>query len=134
MIRTLVTAALFLSGSLLAADLSGIWIGQIPVRKGDPRDIAFKFTQNGSRLSGKIYGDYKSSPIVEGTVSGDQITFVIATQEQAGNQTNDVNLIFKGVIKGEQIELTREREGPPVGESNPANSEFKPAFTLKRLL
>ena len=48
-------ALLMLSAySLLAENLAGIWAGQIPGRNGgDPQDIAFKLTQEGTKIGGK---------------------------------------------------------------------------------
>ena len=43
-------AGLLCASALLGADLTGIWVGQIPGRNGEPQDVAFKFTQNGATL------------------------------------------------------------------------------------
>src|SRR5580692_583439 len=103
-------AVFFLAATLAGSDLSGIWVGQIPNRNGDLLDIAFKLTQDGANLSGKLYGDYGSSPIVKGSVDGDQILFIVVSPEQNGNQINSSRLRFTGHIDGSEIELTRERE------------------------
>jgi hypothetical protein len=108
--RAILTGLLPLCTCLCGADLSGIWTGQIPTRNNEKLDIAFQLKQNGTTLSGKLYGDYKSTPIVEGKVNGDQIVFVVITSEQAGNQINETRLKFTGTLKDGEIELTRERE------------------------
>jgi hypothetical protein len=127
-----------LAATLAGADLSGIWVGQIPGRNGDLLDIAFKFTQDGANLSGKLYGDYGSSPIVKGSVDGDQILFVVVTPEQAGNQINSSRLRFTGHIQGAELELTRERESSTnAGNGGAVESRKgnpKQTFRLKRLL
>jgi hypothetical protein len=69
--RKLLALALLSTFTLAAADFAGIWIGQIPGRNGEPQDVAFKFTQTGSTLGGKLYGDYHSAPISEGRIAGD---------------------------------------------------------------
>ena len=123
--------------NLLGADLTGIWIGQIPGRTGDLQDIAFKFTQDGAALGGKLYGDYQSTPITEGKISGDQVTFLVIAPEQAGNQINRTRLRFSGTLKDGEIELTREREGS-TNAGNGGGVQFrgntKQTFRLKRLL
>jgi hypothetical protein len=123
--------------TLSAADLAGIWVGQIPGRNGDLQDVAFKFTQTGATLGGKLYGDYQSTPISEGKISGDQITFLVIAQEQAGNQINQTRLRFTGTIQTGEIELTREREGA-TNAGNGGSVQFrgntKQTFRLKRLL
>src|SRR6266487_1477064 len=89
--------------TLAGADLSGIWVGQLPTRNGDFTDIAFKFTQQGTKLGGKLYGDYQSTAIIEGKISGDEITFVVIAQEQNGNQINESRLRFTGSMKNGEI-------------------------------
>jgi len=102
---------LVVCGSAFGADLAGIWTGLIPVgRNGDLQDISFKFAQNGTTLSGKLYGEYQSAPIIEGKITGDKIDFVVIAQEQAGNQISDSKLRFTGTIQNGEIELTRQRE------------------------
>ena len=129
---------LFCSVALFGADLTGIWVGQIPTRNGETVDIAFQFTQSGTRLSGKLYGDYKSSPIVEGIVAGELVTFVVLAEEQAGNQINDSRLRFTGSLKSGEVELTRERESS-LNAGNKGTSQTRPGqgqtqtFRLKKL-
>ena len=129
---------LFCGAALFGADLTGIWVGQIPTRNGESVDIAFQFTQAGPKLSGKLYGDYKSSPIVEGIVAGELVTFVVLAEEQAGNQINDSRLRFTGSLKSGEVELTRERESS-LNAGNKGTSQTRPGqdrrqtFRLKRL-
>ena len=129
--------ALLCACALSAADLTGIWIGQIPARNGEMQDVAFKFTQNGTALGGKLYGDYQSTQITEGKITGDQITFVVNAPEQAGNQINRARLSFSGSIQNGELELTREREGA-TNAGNGGVVQFrgnaKQTFRLKRLL
>lgn len=128
--------SLLCAGVLCATDFSGIWLGQIPGRNGEPQDIAFKFTQSGEKLQGKLYGDYQSTPITEGKVAGDEISFVVIAPEQAGNQINQARLRFSGSIKDGEIELTRQRESA-TNAGNGGVVQFKgnakQTFRLKRL-
>ena len=129
---------LLCGAALFGADLTGIWVGQIPTRNGETVDIAFQFTQAGAKLSGKLYGDYKSSPIVAGLVAGDLVTFVVLAEEQAGNQINDSRLRFTGSLKSGEVELTRERESS-TNAGNKGGSQTRPGqgatqtFRFKRL-
>ena len=130
--------ALLFALGVSAADLTGIWVGQMPTRNGESVDIAFQFTQSGTRLSGKLYGDYRSSPIVEGLVAGELVTFVVLAAEQAGNQINDSKLRFTGSLKSGEIELTRERESViNAGNKGSAQTKAGPGpkqvFRLKKL-
>jgi hypothetical protein len=124
--------------ALQAADLTGIWVGRVEVRKGDMQDVAFQFHQTGSKLEGKLYGDYKSSPIVQGTVVGAVVSFIVASEEQAGNQINESQIRFTGRLENGEIELMRERESSHTAGSGAAVEQRKKeqprqAIHIKRL-
>jgi hypothetical protein len=98
---------LTLAPALLAANVSGIWTGQIVDRNGDPQDLSFRFIQSGDTLTGKMYGDNESTVIVDCKLEGNQITFSV---------TNDLNgqsskFIYTGTINGDEMQVTRERVG-----------------------
>jgi hypothetical protein len=111
------------AGGLLA--VSGIWTGQLADRNGDVRDLSFRFTQSGDAVTGKMYGDNESTPISEGKISGQQMTFSVSS-ELNGQITT---FLFTGTIKGDEIQVTRERTGG-TSSNKPAS---KQTFTLKRL-
>jgi hypothetical protein len=103
------------SANLFGADLSGIWTGQTPDRDGNPHDVSFRFNQSGDTISGKMYGENESTPISEGKIEGDTIRFVVVTE--LNGQIN--RMIYSGHIlnaKGDEIEVTREREHPRENE------------------
>lgn len=128
----------FCAVSTFAADFSGIWAGQIAsTRAGiDPQEVAIQIVQTGTKISGKMYGDYASSPIIEGTISGNLITFVVKTAEQAGNEINDTRVRFTGSLQGGELELTRERESATRAGSG-AGAAIRPGskqtFKMKKL-
>ena len=100
------------------------------------QDIAFQFAQTGSKLSGKLYGDYQSAPIVEGTVAGRLVTFVVQASEQAGNQINQTRIRFTGTLQDGVMELIRERESSTnAGNRGGVQSRgnVRTTFKLKRL-
>lgn len=114
----------------LAADLTGIWTGQAPGRRGEPEDVAFRFKMEGTTLSGKLFGDEFDLPISEASVEGDQIRFVIITTNYYSGSKS--RFIYTGTIRGNEMELTRERVQTP--EEKAANRPvFKQTLTLKRL-
>jgi hypothetical protein len=97
--------------SLPAADISGFWLGSLTGgRRNQVQDFAFQFIQKGTDLTGKLYVEYGSTPILKGTVDGDRITFQVVAREQAGNEINQSVLRFTGTLKDGEIEITRERE------------------------
>ena len=106
------TLAILLLSALpaLALDLTGVWVGQLPGRNGQSRDMAFQFIQKGNTLTGKQYGDYQSSRIVEGKVTDGEVMFIVVSQEQNGNQIDDTKIRFTGCMQNGELELSRERE------------------------
>ncbi|MCC6342960.1 MAG: hypothetical protein IT166_12220 [Bryobacterales bacterium] len=128
---------LLAASGLCAADLSGIWVGRIPGRNGAMPDVAFQFRQSGTVLSGKLYGDYQSTKITEGKISGDEVDFLVVTAEQAGNQINETRMRFTGKMVGAELELTRKREGSR-NAGNGGGVQLKQdagvTFRLKRLI
>ena len=132
-------ALYLIASSALAADLSGIWVGEIGAGRPDrdPTPMAFQFKQKGSTLGGKLYGDYQSTPIASGIVAGDLVTFVVVLAEQAGNEINDTKIRFTGRFVNGELELTRERESSTRAGAK-SSSFVRPApgqiFRLKRLI
>jgi hypothetical protein len=119
-----------------AADLSGFWLGSLSGgRRPTVQDFAFQFVQNGNALTGKQYLDYGSTPILKGTIDGDQFTFEVIAREQSGNQIDQAVIRFTGVLKDGEIEITRERvELRNAGNGGASFSRpGKQTFKLKRL-
>jgi len=141
----LLMTALFCAATLPAADIAGTWLGQIPTTTatGDARgtfqQVAFQFVQSGAKLTGKLYGDFESAPIIEGKVTDDQIEFVVIAQEQQGNQIVATKLRFTGSVKKDgDIEITRVRESA-INAGNGGTYNFradnsKRTFSLKKIL
>jgi hypothetical protein len=109
--------ALFLSSPTAAADISGKWAGDVPGRGGDMTPMTFTFKADGDKLTRSMTGPQGDVPLQDGKVSGDQIAF--STTLDFGGNT--VKIIYKGTLSGEQLKMTRQREGGQVRE-----------FTLKR--
>ena len=127
----------FFAAALYAEDFSGVWVGQIPTRNNETQEIAFQFVQEGAKLSGKLYGDYRSMPVIEGKISGNVLAFIVPSQEQAGNQINETRFRYSGRMLNGAIELTRERETAR-NAGNGGVVQFKGStrttFTLKKLI
>jgi hypothetical protein len=141
--KTLILGLVFVA-ALSGADIAGTWLGQIPVQSNNTQrlkigqQIAFQLVLNGSTLTGKMYGDYDSSPIIEGKVTGDAIDFVVMAQEQQGNQINQSRLHFSGTLLPDgTIELSRVRESSTNSGNGGAykgnGKNGKNTFVIKRL-
>jgi hypothetical protein len=106
----------FLAASLLvsgfvsaawAADVSGKWVAQVPGREGQTRETTFNLKADGDKLTGTISGRQGDTPISDGKVSGDDISFTVVRNVQG----NDIKLLYKGKVKGDEIAFTVNREG-----------------------
>jgi hypothetical protein len=117
-----ITSAFVLAGTLAlhAADISGKWTAQVPGRDGQTREATFTFKVEGEKLTGTTTGRGGEVPITDGTVKGDAIAFTVVMNFQG----NEVKMLYKGTVAGEEIKFTRQREG---GDQPPAEFVAKKA-------
>ena len=106
MIRIACSLALLLAVAM-AADVSGKWAGDMPGRGGDSTPTTFTFKVDGEKLTGSMTGPQGDIPLQEGKVAGNQISFS-TTLDFGGNS---VKIVYKGAVSGDQIKMSREREG-----------------------
>ena len=101
----------------LAADVTGKWTAQVPGRGGDTSEWTFNFKVDGETLTGNVvvpFGGGMEQEIKEGKVSGDQISFATVFEGPQGEFRFD----YKGTVKGNEIEFTREMPGGQFPASN----------------
>jgi hypothetical protein len=103
------TTALVLAGTLAlqAANITGKWTAQVPGRDGQTREATFDFKVDGEKLTGTTSTPGGDVPISDGTVKGDDVAFNVSMSFNG----NDVKLIYKGKVAGDEIKFTRHREG-----------------------
>ena len=103
--KTVVAIALFLAVSIgaAAADVAGMWTAQVPGRNGT-RDTKFTFKVEGDKLTGTMSVEGQDSPIADGKVSGDNVSFT-ASADRGGNT---IKYSFTGKIVGDEIQFKRE--------------------------
>jgi hypothetical protein len=104
--------------AVLAADVSGKWVAQVPGRDGQAREVVFNLKADGDQLTGTVTTPRGERQISEGKVDGDQISFAEVI-EFNGNQ---MKMLYKGKVAGDEIKFTRQREGDERGQE----------FTAKR--
>ncbi len=120
---------LLIAAALYGADVSGIWTGQVASRTGEMQDVTFQLKQDGDVVKGKLYGDMDDTPIADGKISGDRISFSVAANFGGGQN----KFLYTGTIKGNEIEISRERETRgPVDEAAKKQNP-KQSFSLKRI-
>jgi hypothetical protein len=102
-----------------AADVTGKWTAQVPGRGGQTREQTFNLKCDGEKLTGTVSGQQGDTEISDGKVKGDEVSFNVKMSFQG----NDVKMVYKGKLAGDDLKLTRQREG----------SDQPPAeFTAKR--
>jgi hypothetical protein len=108
--RTLLAFMALLCFTLVAAaaDVSGKWTAEAPGRNGTPQVTTFEFKAAGAKLDGNVttvrQGNPMTTPITEGKVDGDSISFATTMTMQG----NEIKLTWTGKVKGDTIEITRE--------------------------
>jgi hypothetical protein len=106
MLRKLGLALLFVAlGSIgaKAADFSGKWYAEFDTQIGVQK-YTYEFHVDGAKLTGTATNDRGSTPIAEGKIDGDNISFV----EQINFNGNDLRIVYTGKIDGDQIKFTRQ--------------------------
>jgi hypothetical protein len=117
--RLLTTTVLLglLSLAALAADVTGKWVAQVPMRNGQTRELTFNFKVDGDTLTGTVITPRGEREISEGKISGDQVSFT-QTMEFRGNT---VKILYQGTVSGDAIKFTRSREGGERSQEFTAN-------------
>jgi hypothetical protein len=92
-----------LSVVALAADAGGKWMAQVPGRNGT-RDTTFDLKVDGEKLTGTMSVEGQATPIADGTISGDSLSFT-ATVDRGGNT---IKYMFTGKLAGDTIQFKRE--------------------------
>jgi len=105
--------------SAAAAGVDGKWTAQVPGRQGNTQETTFNLKADGDKLTGTVSSRRGDVQISDGKVDGDNVSFVTVT-EFNGNQ---IKILYKGKVSGDEIKFTREREGGD-GQSQ--------SFTAKR--
>ena len=87
-----------------AADVTGTWTASFDTQIGVQK-YTYTFTVAGNKLTGKAKSELAmtETDIVEGTVNGDDISFV----ENLNFQDMPLRIVYKGKLAGDQLKLTR---------------------------
>jgi hypothetical protein len=130
--KYLAMAVVILSAMLATAwgaDITGKWEGEMDMM-GQSMTLGFIFKVAGSELTGTSIGPQgNETPISEGKINGDDISFVVKVTGQM-----EMTINYKGKISGEEIKLTMQMDmggmgGPPGGEGMGG----PPELVLKRV-
>jgi hypothetical protein len=105
--RTLLLSAILMTvmaTAASAADVTGTWTASFDTQIGVQK-YTYTFTVAGSKLTGKAKSELAmtETEIAEGTVNGDDITFV----ENLNFQDMPLRIVYKGKLAGDELRLTR---------------------------
>jgi hypothetical protein len=108
-----VTFALVLAFTLMAADVSGKWTYEQPGRGGgNPTTVTLSLKADGNKLTGSVTrpgrgGDPMVTEISEGKIDGNTVTFKV-TMQMGGNPATSE---YVGNISGDEMKLKITRPG-----------------------
>jgi hypothetical protein len=91
-----------------AADVTGTWTATFDTQVG-AQAYTFVFKQEGAKLTGKAVSAFAKAEtaITEGSVNGDDITFV----EELNYEGMPLHIVYKGKISGNEIKFVRDMAG-----------------------
>ena len=92
--------------SALAADITGQWTATFNTQVGE-QHYTYTFKVDGEKLTGTAKSDNGTSDIQNGTVKGDDVSFV----ENLNYQGQTLVFTYTGKISGDEIKFTRELMG-----------------------
>jgi hypothetical protein len=104
-VRKLVVSTLLLFGVCSAAsgaDVTGTWTASIDTQVG-VQNYTYTFKVDGEKLTGRTKSQFGESEIADGSVKGDDITFV----ENLTYEGMPLRIVYKGKISGDEIKFTR---------------------------
>jgi len=93
-----------------AADISGNWTAEFDSQVGKQK-YNLEFKADGANLTGmaisNIAGAEAKTPITDGKIEGDKISFV----ENLNYQGMPLRLVYEGTVSGDEIQLVRTEGG-----------------------
>jgi opacity protein-like surface antigen len=84
------------------ADVTGKWTAAIDTQIGI-QNYTYDFKVDGEKLTGRAKSQFGDTEITEGTVKGDQVSFV----ENLDFQGQALRIAYTGKVSGEEIKFTR---------------------------
>ncbi len=95
-----------LAASAFAADVTGKWVGKIETPNGS-RNFVFNLKQDGDKLTGTTAGRGGDTPIADGAVKGDAVSFSVTRKFQDREFKTD----YSGTVTGDTMKLKFETMG-----------------------
>jgi hypothetical protein len=91
-----------LAASAMAAGIDGKWKAKFDTQIGE-QNYTYEFKSDGEKLTGTAANAMGSSEIQQGTVKGEDVSFV----ENVDFNGTAIRIEYKGKIAGDEIKFTR---------------------------
>jgi hypothetical protein len=104
-LRSAIVMGMLIAGmavSALAADISGQWTATFNTQIGE-QHYTYTFKVDGDKLTGTAKNDNGTTEITNGTINGDDVSFV----ENLSMMGNTITITYTGKISGDEIKFTR---------------------------
>ncbi len=89
-----------------AASVDGKWTAEVPGRNGTPATQTFNLKSSGDKVEGTVtqmrQGMPVDSPITDGKLSGDTLTFTVVRSRQG----QDFKISYTGKVKADSIDFS----------------------------
>jgi uncharacterized lipoprotein YehR (DUF1307 family) len=95
-------AVVLMAAVVSAADVTGKWKSEMTSPDGQVRTSTFTFKVEGDKLTGTVSGRQNDTPISDGKISGDEISFVVV--RTMGGEERKIQ--YKGKVSGDEIKMT----------------------------
>jgi hypothetical protein len=108
--------AILAASAWAADDATGKWVAKMDTAQG-PVNLTFDLKADGMKLMGTLSNEnLQPTPISEGAIHGAEVSFKVTMDVGGGAPTT---LVYKGMLKGDSMSLTRTFEGTPLQGSAP---------------
>jgi len=89
------------AGAAWAGDVSGTWVAEFTTPNGQTRESTFNFEVDGEDLTGTVSGRSGDTPIDDGKITGDELSFSVTRDFGRG----EMKFLYEGTLSGDEIEL-----------------------------
>ncbi len=96
-----------LAAVAFAADVTGKWTAEVQGQGGNTRTMTIVLKADGAILTGSVSGRQSDTPISDGKVDGDNISFSVVREMQG----NKIKINYTGTVSGAEIKFKSQREG-----------------------
>lgn len=96
-----------------AADLNGKYTGEMTTQRG-PQTVTYTFATSGGTVTGSTTGRGGETPIADGKISGDTLTFTITRPGRNGGDPMKISYTGKISSDGSSVELSYDQGRGPM--------------------